>query len=181
MRRLRQSLDEQTRVDAAHAVLAKLTQCEFYKSARSIAVYYANDGEIGTDPLIQRAWAEKKTVCLPVLLAEKTLGFVTYSPDSELIENRYGIPEPRYTTSDLLEIIDLDLVLMPLVAFDHALFRLGMGGGYYDRTFRNWQGGSGQRLRLVGIGYELQRVNTIQPASWDVPASCIITEKEIYR
>lgn len=181
MRRLRHELDEPNRAMAADALCARLHQNELYKSAQHIAVYYANDGEIGTDPLIQQAWTEDKAIYLPVLQPEKTLGFVAYTQHSTMTGNRYGILEPLYQAADLRPITRLDLVLVPLVAFDHALFRLGMGGGYYDRTFGHWRTPEKQLGRLVGIGYDFQRVDTIQPESWDVPACQIVTDRETYQ
>ena len=75
----------------------------------------------------------------------------------------------------------LDVVIAPLVAFDESLNRLGMGGGYYDRTFAfRKRARVLRRPVLIGVAYSFQRVDRLQPENWDVPLDVVITEKESY-
>ena len=141
-----------------------------------IAVYLAFDGELDLQPLINRLWAAGKTVYLPVVtrLAPRRLWFREYRPDSPMRPNRFGIPEPL--TGPLLPSRLLDVVLLPLTAFDASGTRLGMGGGFYDRTFsaRRYTGNS--RPRLIGVGYRWQQVSTLVREPHDLPVQAIVTD-----
>ena len=95
--------------------------------------------------------------------------------------NRFGIDEPDVPESDWIAASELDLALLPLVGFDEDCNRLGVGGGYYDRSFAFSVGVPlGQRPFLVGLGYELQRVPQLHPERWDVPLDTVVTELQIY-
>jgi 5-formyltetrahydrofolate cyclo-ligase len=147
------------------------------RNARHIAVYLAADGEIDPAPLAEYLWSMGKTLYLPVLVpfAHGRLWFARYQPGAALVANRYGIPEPQ--RRHLVKPMALDLVLMPLVAFDAAGHRIGMGGGFYDRSFaflrtrRHWR-----KPILIGLAYQFQQQRTITPNHWDVPLDAIATE-----
>ncbi len=150
-------------------------------NSHRIAAYLATDGEMDPYPLIECLWSLGKTIYLPVLtpFARDRLWFARYEPDARLVTNRYGIPEPRHR--ELIKPGLLDLVLTPLVAFDHAGHRIGMGGGFYDRSFafllerRLWR-----KPALLGIAYAFQRQPAITPDSWDVPLAAIATEAGLH-
>jgi 5-formyltetrahydrofolate cyclo-ligase len=150
-------------------------------NSHRIAAYLATDGEMDPYPLIECLWSLGKTIYLPVLtpFARDRLWFARYEPDARLITNRYGIPEPQQR--ELIKPGLLDLVLAPLVAFDHAGHRIGMGGGFYDRSFafllerRLWR-----KPALLGIAYAFQRQPEITPDSWDVPLVAIATEAGLH-
>ncbi|MDH3647921.1 MAG: 5-formyltetrahydrofolate cyclo-ligase [Gammaproteobacteria bacterium] len=181
MRRARREIDGQQRTSAAADLCARLTASEFYESAQHIAAYMPNDGEIDTWPIIRHAWGSGKTIYLPVLQPETRLGFVAISENTVLQENRFGIPEPPHAAADLFQPSQLDLVLLPVVAFDAQLFRLGMGSGYYDRTFSFIRDHANTQSQLIGVGYDFQRVKTLFPEPWDVPARRIVTDKATYK
>ena len=104
--------------------------------------------------------------------------FAPYASEDTLKANRYGIPEPNCHANEWIEPHQLDLVLMPLVGFDSEGNRLGMGGGYYDRSFAFLtQPGSIQKPHLLGIAHELQRVDTLPHEAWDVPMNAVVTEQ----
>jgi 5-formyltetrahydrofolate cyclo-ligase len=95
--------------------------------------------------------------------------------------NRFGIPEPTSKGRHIRPARHLDVLLVPLVGFDSTGNRIGMGGGYYDRTLaflnrrRQWR-----RPRLIGIAHECQRVAAIEPRAWDVPLQAVATERRLY-
>ena len=96
--------------------------------------------------------------------------------------NRFGIPEPDLPAASRCPVLALDLVLVPLVAFDEAGNRLGMGGGFYDRTFRYLRHRTcWRRPHLVGIAYDAQRVPAIDARRWDVPLDAVVTETALHR
>ncbi|TDJ43609.1 MAG: 5-formyltetrahydrofolate cyclo-ligase [Gammaproteobacteria bacterium] len=153
-------------------------QMQFTKRAQRIAVYMPTRGEIDCQPIIDMAWMRKKRIFAPILRG-KQINFAPLNPDSKLVLNRYNILEPVYSKCSLIKPRQLDIVIVPLLAFDSNLNRLGMGGGYYDRSFAfsktnlHWR-----HPRLVGAAYSFQHVDSLQPTSWDVPLHCVITEKE---
>ena len=151
------------------------------KECHQIACFLDNDGEIETGPLINQLLAAGKSVYLPALHPDKEneLLFLPYKQNDSLIANRFGIPEPDIHSQKWINNRDLDLVLMPLVAFDKQGNRLGMGGGYYDRSFAFILEQQTQKPRLAGIAYSFQQVDHLEPANWDVPLGNIFTEKGV--
>jgi 5-formyltetrahydrofolate cyclo-ligase len=148
--------------------------------ARRIACYFPFGGEVDCQYATQIAWDRDREVYLPVLRGQE-LVFAPYRPDTKLLRNRYGIPEPRISGGDFFRPHEIDVVLTPLVAFDEKGNRIGMGAGYYDRSFRfmrdrvNWM-----RPRLVGLAYDFQKVPQLKACSWDIPLQTVVTEKNTY-
>jgi 5-formyltetrahydrofolate cyclo-ligase len=107
--------------------------------------------------------------------------FAAYDPNTQMSENQFGIRQPALVNATMIEPGDLDLVLTPLVAFDAACRRIGVGGGFYDRTFAFKQD-AGQAVppTMVGVAFELQKVDMIVPQAWDVPLNSVVTEQATY-
>ncbi|WP_080094351.1 5-formyltetrahydrofolate cyclo-ligase, partial [Salmonella enterica] len=118
--------------------------------AHTVAVFLSFDGELDTQPLIEQLWRAGKRVYLPVLhpFSPGNLLFLHYYPQSVLVTNRLKIQEPRLDVRDVLPLAKLDVLVTPLVAFDEDGQRLGMGGGFYDRTLQNWQ-----QHKILPVGY----------------------------
>jgi len=172
-------------IQLQHSIdLQQLTaQLNAYKNSNHIACYIANDGEIDPVKIIEHAWSHDKKVYLPVLSPSKnSLYFAPYTENSVCKMNRFGIPEPECKPSQLIKAHQLDLLLLPLVAFDASGNRVGMGGGFYDRTLAYLQD---QQLleipELVGLAHEIQKVDRLNRQSWDIPLDYIITEKQHYQ
>ncbi|RJQ47962.1 MAG: 5-formyltetrahydrofolate cyclo-ligase [Gammaproteobacteria bacterium] len=152
-----------------------------FRCARRVAFYIANDGEMDLSALLCRALRYGKRCYLPVL-RQNRLAFAPYRSGDRLSPNRFGIPEPVLPKNGWSQAARLDLILIPLVAFDARGNRLGMGAGFYDRTLgflnlrRYWR-----RPRLIGVAYDFQRVAEITPAPWDVPLDAVVTEASVYR
>ncbi|WP_323644137.1 5-formyltetrahydrofolate cyclo-ligase [Pectobacterium versatile] len=144
--------------------------------ADSVAVFLSFDGELDTHPLIQQLWQREKRVYLPVLHPFRSghLLFLRYTPDTELVRNRLKIMEPRLDVCQVLPLPQLDVLLTPLVAFDHQGQRLGMGGGFYDRTlqYRNY---TSRGPYPIGLAHDCQQVDALPVESWDIPLPEIIT------
>ncbi|MFZ1829166.1 MAG: 5-formyltetrahydrofolate cyclo-ligase [Candidatus Competibacteraceae bacterium] len=166
---------------AALAVAHRLAETAEFIGASTIAGYWACHGELDPAPLLECAWAMGKAVYLPVLAGD-VLQFAPYQPGASLRRNRFLIPEPDTPPAEELPPGALDLVLTPLVAFDATGTRLGMGGGFYDRSFaflRNPDPAE-HRPRLIGLAYEFQRVTEQVRQPWDVPLYAAATEKAWY-
>ncbi len=165
--------------------LAAKTLCHhpIFINSQHIAGYIVNDAELDPAPILQSIWQQQKSCYLPVLdpHLDNQLLFVHCAQDDLLTTNRYGIPEPKPTPEKIIAPKNLDLVLMPLVAFDEQGHRLGMGGGYYDRSFAFMQtNGKSQRPYLIGLAFEAQRHEHLPIADWDIPLHGVVTEKHFY-
>jgi len=126
---------------------------------------------------MHQALADGKRCYVPVISGTR-LRFAPWTPDSLLRKNRFGILEPAIATEQLLVPAALELVLVPLVAFDAQCNRIGMGGGYYDRSFAGHTAGGAQSL--VGIAHELQKIEMLAMQPWDVTLDCVVTESHTY-
>jgi 5-formyltetrahydrofolate cyclo-ligase len=177
----RRALTPSQRVTAAGSVLQWVTQQKLIEPYRHIAFYYPVQGELDPSPIIQQAWQAHKSCYLPILPPnqQKALQFMPYATNTTLIKNRYHIPEPEYDANTIISAQQLELVFVPLVAFDPKGNRLGMGAGFYDTTFA-FTRENRHDVQLMGLAYEFQRVDSLQPQPWDIPLTAIITEKQVY-
>lgn len=147
--------------------------------AHTVAVFLSFDGELDTRPLIDQLWRAGKRVYLPVLhpFSPGNLLFLHYHPSSDLVVNRLKIREPKLDVRDVLPLSQLDVLVTPLVAFDADGQRLGMGGGFYDRTLRNWRQ---HRLQPVGYAHDCQQVDALPTEQWDIPLPAVITPSKTW-
>ncbi len=181
LRKLRRALDYSQRRQSARQIARRVTTLRAFRCAQRVAFYLPHDGELDITPLLRRALCSGKRCYLPVLSNNNRLGFAPYRSGDRLAPNRFGIPEPMLPRGKLLHARMLDLILVPLVAFDADGNRLGMGAGFYDRTLnflkrrKHWR-----RPRLIGVAYDFQRVEEIAPATWDVPLDAVVTEASVY-
>lgn len=182
MRNLRRVLPTAEQSAAAQAISARLGSQNLFEQAGTIAAYLPFDGEVDTRSLISTAIDAGKTVCLPVLVNDgKKMKFTVYTPEQRLVPNDYGIEEPAPGNRHYVAADQLELVLTPLVAFDHSLNRIGMGAGYYDRCFSFLrQRGNKTKPRLIGLAYDFQRITEIEAREWDVALSGVATEIAFY-
>ncbi|QYK04381.1 5-formyltetrahydrofolate cyclo-ligase [Shewanella zhangzhouensis] len=176
VRALRRALSGDVQASAAlQAAQHLLTELD---GARAIALYLENDGEISTRPLIEALWQQGVDVYLPVLhpFAEGHLLFIRYDKHSKMRDNLYGIPEPVMACHRLCPAYRLDAIITPLVAFDDSGNRLGMGGGFYDRTLSHLP----DSTRVIGLAHDCQRLPALPVEAWDVPLPKIITPSKVF-
>ncbi|MEX1057040.1 MAG: 5-formyltetrahydrofolate cyclo-ligase [Natronospirillum sp.] len=175
-RRTRRALSAQQQTAAARRFARLAVQHPLIQHARHIALYLPNDGELDPRPLMRNLWQRGHICYLPVLSKTRyrQLVFRPYYPHSLLSPNYLGIPEPRAVKT--VTGAALDAVLMPLVAFDEQGNRLGMGGGFYDRTFaQRWC-----RPHLIGVAHAFQAEAALPYASWDVPLRAVVTDRRTH-
>jgi 5-formyltetrahydrofolate cyclo-ligase len=165
---------------AAYALAAHASEHPVFKTSQAIACYYSHDDEMNTFPLMAKIWEQGKTCYLPVMTEEKLIKFVRFEANDALEKNQYGIWEP-VNQSKSIEPCELQLIFMPLVAFDLQGNRLGMGAGYYDRSLAFLFGDTQGRPRphLAGVAYAGQQVGPLPTDPWDVRLDSIITEKGV--
>jgi 5-formyltetrahydrofolate cyclo-ligase len=156
------------------AIRQHLSQLVAAREPRSIAAFWPFNGEPDITPLFEPLMDQGCELALPVVSGGSDHGmqFHAWHMGSELVANRYGIPEPVNT--EPVELATVDLLVMPLVAYDRSGNRLGMGGGYYDRHLEPLRESS-LPLR-VGIAYSLQEVEPLENKSWDIPLHAIVNE-----
>lgn len=174
-RQIRERLSPAYQQEASKQVCAHIRALEQYRYAKHIALYQAMGGEISLNTLWNSAPLHGKYCYFPALNEDKTLSFLPATPATPFVENRYGIAEPDVSKLEAIPPRRLDIIFMPLVAFDERGTRLGMGAGYYDRTLANEE-----CPLLIGVAYEFQRQPYIEAHSWDIPLTAVITQRAIY-
>jgi 5-formyltetrahydrofolate cyclo-ligase len=180
LRTRRRALRPAQQQQAARQLAQRLPRLPEWRQARHIALYWPNDGEIDPRPLAALAQPHQH-LYLPVLHAfpASTLRFVRWSPRQRMAKNRFGIPEPRQGQRRLAH--RMDVILLPLVGFDAQGNRLGMGGGFYDRTLAFLHRGRHPAPLLIGLAHDCQQVAHLDTAPWDIPLHGIVTSTRVIR
>ncbi|WP_312537741.1 5-formyltetrahydrofolate cyclo-ligase [Stutzerimonas nitrititolerans] len=183
LRQMRRGLSVSQQRLAAQKLRRQLAHHPLFRRARHIAFYLPNDGEIDPRPLLRAAQKMGKATYLPLLKSwpRTRMVFQRIEPGERLRPNRFGIDEPRVSTARQRPVWALDLILMPLVGFDEHGGRLGMGGGFYDRSlaYRSMRKKS-HKPTLLGLAHECQKVDRLTLASWDVTLHATVTEENWY-
>ncbi|MCK1790190.1 5-formyltetrahydrofolate cyclo-ligase [Pseudomonas violetae] len=183
LRKARRALTHSQQRQAARGLYTQLAQHPLFRRAKHISLYLPTDGEIDPSQLLRAAQRRGKVTYLPVLSAwpRTRMVFQRIRPGEKLKPNRFRILEPRPNLALQRKIWTLDLVLLPLVGFDDVGGRLGMGGGFYDRSLaylarrKSWR-----KPTLLGLAHECQKVERLAQASWDVPLQGTVTDKAWY-
>ena len=183
LRKARRALTASQQRQAARGLYKQLAQQPLFRRARHISLYLPTDGEIDPRLLLRAAQRRGKATYLPVLSAwpRTKMVFQRIRPGEKLKPNRFRILEPRHNLARQRKVWALDLVLLPLVGFDDVGGRLGMGGGFYDRSLaylarrHDWR-----KPTLLGLAHECQKVERLAQASWDVPLQGTVTDKAWY-
>ncbi|GLP95519.1 5-formyltetrahydrofolate cyclo-ligase [Paraferrimonas sedimenticola] len=177
MRDARRALSAEQQTQAEHQLATQLVNFCALKQLSRVALYLSFDGEIGTKAAIQALWQADVQVALPILhpFSQGHLLFIDYRPDTPMRCNRYGIQEPQLDCSAVIPLAQLDAIFTPLVAFDSRGNRLGMGGGFYDRTLA-----SDHAPKAYGLAHPIQEQRALPVESWDQPLHGIITSDKIF-
>ncbi len=180
LRQKRRSLSAEQQTLAAEKLLKNIQHSDITKHHQHIALYLSNDGEINPEPVIDWLWQQGKLCYLPVLndSGNHQLDFVAYQSVTTMVKNRFGINEPENKPAQRITPHQLDLVFMPLTGFDEQGQRMGMGGGYYDRTFAFVE--KDKTPVLIGLAHECQKVVSVYTSDWDVPMQGVVTDQHCY-
>lgn len=163
-------------------VLRRLRQMRAYQTAKRIAAYMPQDGELDPEPALLAALKLGKYCFMPSLhtFRHNRLWFLPWHPHARTQANKFGIPEPQQRRLRIAA-HHLDVVLVPLVGFDSQGRRLGMGGGYYDRTFsylklrHRWK-----RPMLIGIAHACQQLSELPAEAWDIRLDAVVTDQQTF-
>jgi 5-formyltetrahydrofolate cyclo-ligase len=166
LRQRRRQLGLRRQHRAARHLVRAICKLDTYQQSCHIALYLPIQGEIDCRLIMKQAWRDGKACYLPIIKpgAEPCMYFMRHLPSSRLQVNRFGILEP--VSGLVCAAPSLDMVLVPLVGFDRHNHRIGMGGGYYDRTFAFHR--RDIKPALIGVAHVLQRISNIEPQPWDI-------------
>lgn len=166
----RAALPEDERAERSVRIGAHLAALLGDVGGRAIAVYWPMPGEPELSAWIAAASARGARFALPVVVGrDRPLEFRAWAPGDRVVPGRWNIPEPADGA-----VVAPDIVVVPLVGFDRAGYRIGYGGGFYDRTLA----ARSPRPRTVGVGFACSEVASIEPQPHDVPLDAIVTEAE---
>lgn len=182
LRQIRLAVKRTERVLAARQI-ARRGQI-LLTAGRRCGLYLPSKGEVDVLPLINRGLAKGARCFLPVVPPprQRKLWFTELHPTGRWAPNRYGIPEQSHRSQPRVRAMRLDVLFLPLLGFDAAGYRMGMGGGYYDATLaylrqrRHWR-----RPWLIGVGFACQRVESLPADPWDIPLDAVLTEQGLRR
>jgi 5-formyltetrahydrofolate cyclo-ligase len=164
------------------AALTQFLQYPYFQQSQHIACYLPFKNECRSLPIMKAIWQANKICYLPIISSyeKNVLMFVRYQYGEKLHKNRYSILEP-VDCSSVMTPNQLDIVIMPLLAFDLAGHRLGTGGGYYDRTFAfiKTEKNVIKRPMFVGLAYSTQQIAMIPYDPWDITLDIVVTENKM--
>ena len=172
--RLRKALSLKERAEKSAAIAEKLFSLEEYKEAGNIFLYASYGSEADTFPIIERALEEGKAVALPRCVSDASMVFHYIEDTDELKKSKKGIPEPEPQLPAALS--EPDIIIVPGVAFDASMNRIGSGKGYYDRFFKALP----LYVPKLALAFELQMADEIPYETLDETMDKIITEERIY-
>ncbi|MEP6389598.1 MAG: 5-formyltetrahydrofolate cyclo-ligase [Halioglobus sp.] len=175
LRQRRQRLSATERDAAASMIAAHTLALANWSQISSVAVYLTNDGEADPLPLATLALGQGKHLFLPVIQTDNSLRFARWEPGDNLVENKYGIGEPEPHIQPV-SVATIDLLCMPVVGWSHDGTRLGMGGGFYDRTLE-----IPSDTTTLGLGFECQHCDEIPREPWDVRLQWVATEAYLHQ
>jgi len=174
--KVRAELTRAERDRASRIISQKVINSSWFQRSKNVACYLSTPDEVATWQIIERALRMKKRIFAPIVKKNSVMQFRELKPKSALRRNVYGLFEPR--DGEIVNANALDVVITPLVAFDHQNNRIGMGGGYFDRTFAFLkERKSFFRPKLIGIAFDCQKTAEIVPNPWDIRLFSIISEE----
>ena len=174
LREQRKQLSFEVVTKISAIVSEKIMASTDFLNSQHIAYYLSHENEIDLSQVAVRALELKKSLYLPVFSAPHFLTFYRVDHNTQYQKNKFGILEP--ISKDSISVDQLDLMLVPLVAFDAFCNRMGRGLGCYDRYLQ-----ASHQCKLMGVAYDFQKIAKIESETWDVAMDCVVTENAIYR
>lgn len=172
---IRRQLSAPLQAQSLKKIIPRIQTLPAYKTAKHIALYRATAGEIDLAPLWHKAVLHAKSCYFPVTALDKTLHFYPATPDTPFKRGLYNILEPTCSSVQSKPLNDLDIIFIPLLAFDRQGTRLGWGAGCYDRTLAH-----APAPLLIGIAYDFQCQPWLLREPWDIALDAIITPSATY-
>lgn len=183
LRQARRQLSPTQQDYAAMQLYHRISGQRYFRKAKRIAFYLASDGEIDPSLLLAAAEARGQLCYLPLIhpFRPERMLFLRYRQGDPLLRHRWGMWQPALRRGTLVRARALDIAFVPLVGFDRACNRLGMGKGFYDRAF-SFRARAGRRSpKLIGLAHECQRVEGLENQAWDVRMDKIVSDQASYQ
>ncbi len=177
MLKKRNAISDDLRIKKNKLIYETLVKSELYKNAEVIFSYVSFNSEADTSVLNKTVYADGKTLALPKVLSKTEMQFYNVKRSDKLIMSRMGILEPDEQISHIQIPNKKTLIIMPGLAFDSHRYRMGYGGGYYDRYLAQYS----ENIVSVMIAYEEQKANKIPHDTYDQKPDYIITDEGFYR
>ena len=174
----RRQLTAKESAQAGLSILKTIMQMNVFKRTVNVASYISLSGELCTQDM-NEYFMTRHHLCLPYMVTGQKgkMDFYSFKKGDELVENRFHILEPKNQPENLVSEDKIDVIIVPLVAFDNKGNRMGMGGGYYDRMLKKVR----KDCLVIGVAYEFQQVDELLVEEWDMPMDIVITEKNCYK
>ncbi|MCK9364784.1 MAG: 5-formyltetrahydrofolate cyclo-ligase [Syntrophales bacterium] len=173
--KIRNALPPEERAVKSAAITNRLTELQDIRQAATIMVFLNFGSEVQTDDLISWGWEKGKRIVAPLCCPEtREMAPCVINDFSDLETGHYGIREPKAACSLVVPPEEIDVVLIPAVAFDRQGRRVGYGGGYYDRFLPKVP-----RAARIGMVFSCQIVPAVNADAYDIPAQKIVTEKGV--
>jgi 5-formyltetrahydrofolate cyclo-ligase len=171
----RESRDTATSTAQSHSIVSTLLDCKEFQAADKILIYLSKDGEVGTDSLLSRAFELGKRVCVPVVDQESKELRISELPGPEtgFRLGAFGVREPEEEDLNLVPPDEIDLVVVPGLAFDRRGGRIGYGKGYYDGLLKRL----GSHVPRIALAFDFQILDSVPQDENDIKVNAIITEK----
>lgn len=174
----RKNLDTAEKENIDEKILDRFFESKYYKEAKKVFIYISYDSEIDTIKIIDKAFKDGKKIYVPRTEFEsRVMDAVEITSFDNLIKSSYGILEPSINTP-YINPNELDLIVVPGVAFDRKGGRMGYGAGFYDRYFKKINKDNIERITKLALAYDFQVLEEVPMSAQDVPVDYIITEKE---
>ncbi len=167
----KKALSETEKREASMRVFNKLEECDIFKESKKILIYHSLPDELSTSDFIDK-WHERKQLFLPRVNGDN-LDILPFEK-GKLQSGAFNIEEP--TGNDIADISNIDLIIVPAVAYDRKGNRVGRGKGYYDRLLN-----SCRNTTKIGVGYDFQLVDEIEAETHDIPVDIVITESNFIK
>lgn len=156
--------------DSEEIIYRKLFSDEIFNNAKCVALTIPFGTEINTYPVIEYLFKNNKVVCSPICIKEtREMIFYKFEKIEELVDGYYGIKTPLEIKENIVKKEDIDLILVPGVAFDKNNYRIGFGGGYYDRYLKDFEGNT------ISLAFKEQIIDKVPTDKYDLPVQKIIT------
>lgn len=174
--RVRQAAHEQLQETAGHTLAGMGLEFAGELTGQTVSGFIPYLSEIDTRPLLSSLAAKGLATSLPVVIKDRApLEFRTWAPGEPTIPGRWGIPVPPEGSP----VVDPDILLVPMLAYDRHGYRLGYGGGFYDRTLEKLR--ALKPVTAIGVAYSGQRVDAVVRGEHDQPLDWVLTEKGPFR
>ena len=178
---IRNNMCENEKEEKDNVIKHRFLESDYYKKADKIFIYISYSSEIDTINIINKALSDGKEIFVPrTIFDTKAMDAVKINSLENMKKDKYGIPEPQ---GDIpcVDPNELDLIVVPGVAFDNNGGRMGYGAGYYDRYFKKISNVKKNTIKKLALAYEFQIIDNVPMDKQDVKIDYIITEENIIK